>query len=165
VDFYDEGVDVKIPRFRIAWAMAFIALAALDFRAMRAMFNHEGHTTLLSLGAMPMANVLVVGLLFRHRCRRSRRFLSGFVVSGAMALAIFIAASLFAEELVNSYIILAYAEFFGAKGTLRSLQGYFGAYYFILAVWIGLPQLTFALVGGLLFHAFRNRRTARPNRC
>jgi hypothetical protein len=146
--------------------MGFIALAALDFRAMRAMVNYESRTTLFSLGAMPMANVLVVGLLIRHRCRRGRRFLSGFVVSGAMALAVYvIVASLFAEELVSPYILLAYAEFFGTKGTLRSLQGYFGAYYLILAVMHGLPQLAFALVGGLFFHAFGNRRTARLNRC
>ena len=84
--------------------MGFIALAALDFRAMRECAQYQGITTTLSLGAMPMANVLVVSLLIRHQRRRSRGFLSGFVVSGAMALAVFIVVRLFAENLLNIYI-------------------------------------------------------------
>jgi hypothetical protein len=83
--------------------MAFIALAAFDFRAMRECVQYQGITITFSLGAMPMANVLVVSLLIRHRCHRGRGFFSGFVVSGAMALAVFIVAMLFAKELINIY--------------------------------------------------------------
>jgi hypothetical protein len=144
--------------------MAFIALAALDFRTMRACVHYEGVTTTLSLGAMPMANILVVCLLIRHRRRRSSGFLSGFVVAGLMALAVFMMVSFLAKDLLNVYIWYVYKEFFLPQGILRSLQGCFGAYYLALAVWYGLPQLTVALVGGLSFRAFGNRRAARPNR-
>jgi hypothetical protein len=86
--------------------MGFIALAAVDFRAMRALFNHEIRTTISCLGAIPMVNVLVVGLLIRRRCRRSRRFLSGLVLWGAMAVAVYVlVASLFAEQLVTGGVL------------------------------------------------------------
>jgi hypothetical protein len=151
--------------------MGFIALAALDFRATREMYHVESRTSsLLAKGAMPMANVLVVGLLIRHRRPRSRRFLSGFVVSGAMALAVYVVMTLFVikfknQDLLNIYIWYIHKEFFLPQGTLRSLQDYPWTYFLAVAVWFSLPQLAVALVGGLFFHAFGNRRTARPNRC
>jgi presenilin-like A22 family membrane protease len=68
--------------------MVFVALSALDFTAIRAVFDHRGRTSyLLGLGAMSMANVLVVGLLVGHRSRGGRRFLIGFEAFGTMALA------------------------------------------------------------------------------
>jgi hypothetical protein len=136
--------------------MAFIALAAINFRAMRECVQYQGITTTLSLVAMPMANVLVVSVLIRHRRRISRGFLSGFVVSGAMALAIFLVMSFFAKELLSIYIWYVYKEFFLPQGTLRSLQRTPGAYYLALAVWYTLPQLAFALVGGICVLAFGN---------
>jgi hypothetical protein len=163
----DDGeVFVNVPRFRIAWVMVFVALAALNFGAVRAVFDHKSRTSyLMGIGAVPMANVLVVGLLVGHRRRRSRRFLSGFVALGAMALALYVAvASLFAEELVIPYMMMLYNLIFGYKGILGSLQPYFAFYYPVLALLLGLPQLALALVGGLLFHAFGNRRAARPGR-
>jgi hypothetical protein len=167
VNIDDWEVLVKVPRFRIGSIMFFIALAALDFGAIRAVFDHKSRTGyLLGIGAVPMANVLAVGLLIGHRRRRSRRFLSGFVVLGAMAVAVYVAvASVFAEELVIPYIMYNYNHVFGYKGLLRSLQPYVVIYYPILALMLGLPQLAFALVGGLLSHAYGNRRAAGPSRC
>jgi hypothetical protein len=158
---------VNEPRFQIGSIMVFIALAALDFGAIRAVFDHKSRTSyLLGIGAMPMANVLAVGLLIGHRRRRSREFLSGFVVLGAMASAVYVTvASSFAEELVIPYIALSYNPIFGYKGLLRSLQPHFVIYYTVLAFVLCLPQLAFALVGGLLFHALGIRRAAGPDRC
>jgi hypothetical protein len=86
---------VKIPPFRIAWAMAFVAVIALEFGAIRALSviqlraNIEGsrHLSLmigaLALGAVPMANVLAVGLLIGLWRRGTHPFLWGFETFGA----------------------------------------------------------------------------------
>jgi hypothetical protein len=139
---------VKLPRFRIAWVMVAVAIAALNLGAIRAVFDRNSRTSYqLGIGAMPMANVLVVGLLIGRRRRRSRRFLSGFVVFGAMALAVYVTvASLFAEDLVIPYLRLSY----------NLLLGYTGNFSFVMhdlfrAIILGLPQLAFALFGGFLF--------------
>jgi uncharacterized membrane protein YeiB len=82
---------MKPPRFRIAWIMVAVAVAALDFWAIRAVFDRNSRTSyLLGIGAMPMANVLVVGLLIGRWRRRSPKFLSGVAVFGAMALAVYV---------------------------------------------------------------------------
>ena len=86
---------MKPPRFRIARIMVAVAIAALDFGAIRALLPRHEHVlddqrgVYLSLGALPMANVLaVVFLVGRHR-PGSRPFLLGFEAFGAMALTLF----------------------------------------------------------------------------
>ena len=56
---------MKPPRFRIAWVMVAVALAAVDFGVVRACLDRPGTPAgdLLILGALPMANVLIVGML------------------------------------------------------------------------------------------------------
>ena len=55
---------MKVPRFRIAWVMVVVAIAALDFGAIRAAFDLESPSVLLLLVVtLPMANILAVGLL------------------------------------------------------------------------------------------------------
>jgi hypothetical protein len=52
-------VAVKLPRFRIAWVMVFVAVAAINFAAVRLELHH--HTEfgeMLVIGAMPMARYL-----------------------------------------------------------------------------------------------------------
>ena len=148
---------MKAFRFRIAWVMVFVALAALDFKAIRAVFDHRGPTSyLLGIGAMPMANVLVVGLLVDHWRRRDRKFLVGFEALGTLALAAYVAlASLFAKELVFPYLRLVHTPFMSYidHRIVISHQFYFVIYYLILAVLLGLPLLTFALIGGFLCRA------------
>jgi hypothetical protein len=55
---------VKVPRFRIAWLMAFIAIAALELWAIRALSGVQFQSRLLAqvigalfVGALPMANI------------------------------------------------------------------------------------------------------------
>jgi len=92
---------VKAPRFRIAWFMVFIALAALDFRAIRAMPEIGPPTSeLLVLGALPMANVLALGLLIGQRRPGSRPFLLGFEAFGVMASALYVALVSFSPQTV-----------------------------------------------------------------
>ena len=45
---------MKMPRFRIAWVMGFIAVAAINFAALRlALDEPTGHGELLAIGARP----------------------------------------------------------------------------------------------------------------
>ena len=80
---------MKMPRFRIAWIMVAVAIAALDFAAIRASLDIR-EAVLFVLGALPMANVLAVGILIAQQRPGSRPFFLGFEAFGAMALALFI---------------------------------------------------------------------------
>ena len=74
--------------------MVFVAVAALDFAAIRALVSSNSLVAgLLLVGALPMANVLAVGLLVAQRWPRSRPFLLGFEVFGAMGLTLYVAMS------------------------------------------------------------------------
>jgi hypothetical protein len=79
---------MKTPRFQIAWVMVFVAIPALNFGAIRALsevkstarkvlgdgqydpaefdriMNTLTKVDLLGSGALPMANILAVGLIF-----------------------------------------------------------------------------------------------------
>ena len=73
-----------VPRFRIAWVMVAVAIAALNLAVIRVLLGSPVGE-LVVLGALPMANVLAVGLLIGLRRRGSRPFLLGFEAFGAMA--------------------------------------------------------------------------------
>ncbi len=150
---------MRLPRFRIAWLMVGVVIAALEFGAIRAATDNRGPVgDSLVVGALPMGNFLVFGLLIGLRHPWSRRFILGFEVFGAAALAVYIAvATLFTEELDQSYLEIAITpvrETIGRTGwtTSRLLIA-----YFILAVWASLPLLAFALLGGCLSRKFRIR--------
>ena len=117
---------MKAPRFRIRWIMGLVALAAINFGAIRVMSDlqrtiYSAKTNaefqdlvrihkvmdILKFGTIPMANVLVIGLLIGcgGSGRMNRRFLWGFEAFGAMALALFIAtAFLCADSLLMPYV-------------------------------------------------------------
>jgi hypothetical protein len=149
--------------------MVAVAIAALNLGAIRAVFDRNSRTSYqLGIGAMPMANVLVVGLLIGHRRRRSRRFLSGFVVFGAMALAVYATvASLFAEDLVNPYLRFSYNLLLGYTGILmpRPVQFSFVMHDLFRAIMLGLPQLAFALIGGFFLRGFGTAERRDQTRC
>jgi hypothetical protein len=150
-----------MPGFRLAELMVVIAITALDIAISQPLLKSAfggappGPNTpwLLILGALPMANILAVGLLIGLRRRGSRRFLLGFEVFGAAALAIYIAlASSYPDFFLRPYI-LASLEFLQLSPprppwtTPQSLRlGLLAS-----AVVLGLPQLAFALFGGVLF--------------
>jgi hypothetical protein len=151
---------VKAPRFRIAWIMVAIAIAALNFAAIRAMFGSRA-SEFLALGALPMASVLAVGLLVGHRRPETRAFLLGFEVFGAMALAIYVTlASCFREEVLIPYLIPILEPL---RGTIGQQQPFvlFPAMISIAVIVLGCPQLGFALIGGLLSRRFKVTITRR----
>jgi hypothetical protein len=138
--------------------MVAVAIAALNLGAIRAVFDRNSRTSYqLGIGAMPMADVLVVSLLIPHRRRRSCRFRSGFVVFGAIALAVYVTvASLFADDLVNPYLRFSYNLLFSFIGiiTPRPVQFSFMMHDLFRAVMLVLPQLAFALIGGFFLRGF-----------
>ena len=89
-------------RFSISALMAVVLLVALDCMA----FNTLLHPTVLCqrqsigvvfVGALPMANILAIGLIRlltkRNRPGRTRPFLVGFEVFGGVALVVLLAST------------------------------------------------------------------------
>jgi hypothetical protein len=81
---------VKAPRFRIAWIMVAVAIVGINFAGIRALLDPRLDNTrvFLILGALPVANVLVVSMLIARKRPGSRPFLLGFEIFGALALTI-----------------------------------------------------------------------------
>jgi hypothetical protein len=155
---------VKAPRFRIAWGMVAVAIAALDFAAIRASLDIR-EAVLLVLGALPMANVLAVGILIAQQRPGSRPFLLGFEAFGAMALALFITAAV-ASLPFDEYMVIAYY----LAPVLRLIQKsirqdqplvFVPIVLFAYVVMLGWPQVVFALIGGFLSRRFKITITRR----
>ena len=150
---------MKIPRFRLAWLMAFVAIAALNFGAMRALLGFNSVTARLLLGgALPMVNVLAVGILIAQRQPGSRTFLLGFEAFGAMALAFYVGLSFFPNEAA----LKAYFRLLGEP--LEKSIGHvipIPAGYLLALVMLAGPQVTFAVIGGFLSHRFKITLTRR----
>src|SRR6478672_4394888 len=132
--------------------MVAVGIAALDFVAIRAFLGHrtnvldEQRGILLLLGALPMANVLAVGMLIGQRRPASRPFLLGFEVFGAMALALFIAlAGCFPREVVMPYLVPFMARMEAVIGPGRDLV-LIPFQCFVAVLMLGGPQVGFALV-------------------
>jgi hypothetical protein len=147
--------------------MAFIAVAAVEFGAIRALSDYQFRALALTgfrqppsnvlaaliLGALPMANVLVIGLLIGRWRPGSRPFLWGFEAFGAAALAFYIAGmSLFTRELFEPFLewnrpLLQSRFYLGPASALIK--------YFLLGAMLVLPQVAFGMIGGCLSHRLR----------
>jgi hypothetical protein len=145
---------MRVIRFPIAGLMVIVALAALNFGAIRAALDHAtGPDVLLCIVGLPMSNALAVGLLIGHRHQGSRRFLLGFEVFGAATLGFLVVEILSGEDWVWSYLTVV-------TGALRATLGPTGGGKWtplrllvarsFLSVWATLPQATLALIGGVL---------------
>ena len=157
---------MNMPRFRIAWGLVFVALAALNFAVFRVAEDAHSITgILLASGAMPMATVLAIGLTIGYRRHGSRPFLLGFESFGAMALALFAALAVcFGEDLLESYIrifIHPLSKIIGPDRPLIDIPLFISVAY----VAPGLPQVAFALMGGFLSRKYRITITRRSAQC
>jgi hypothetical protein len=155
---------VKVPRFRIASVMSLVALAALDFGAIRALlgFNSLAADSLL-LGALPMANLLAFGILVGQGRPGSRPFLLGFEAFGVVALAVYVASSFFRDAAATmAYLALYEGPWERTIGHAPpSVEALIRP--FVLVVLLGWPQMAFALLGGRLSRKFRiAERSDRP---
>ena len=151
---------MRAPRFRIAWVMVAVAIAALNSAAIRAMLGSRAGD-FLALGALPMASVLAVGLLIGHRRPEARPYLLGFEAFGATALAIYVAAArCYREEVLIPYLTPILEPI---RDTIGQNQPYvlFPAMISIAMIMLGLPQLAFALIGGFLSRRFKVTITHR----
>jgi hypothetical protein len=135
--------------------MVVVAVAALDFTVLRAiMEDRRPNCPVLSLGTIPMATVLAIGLLFGYERLGNRSFLSGFELFGALALALYIIlACCFVNETIGTYLVLFIDPHIKRIGTNRHLFAPIA--YPGIAVMLVLQQLAFALLGGFLAHQSR----------
>jgi hypothetical protein len=146
---------VNAIQYPIGWLMAIVALAALDFGAIRAAMDHPFGSGLIMVWIvmLPMANILALGLFVGHRYPASRRFILGFETFGVASLAFVVAQCVLGKDWVWSYLTLASDPLsailrpigWGNWSTFRrSIMG------LLLSSWATWPQVTFALVGGFL---------------
>jgi hypothetical protein len=138
--------------------MVFVAITALNFAAMRALFSfiHDSDLAVVAgVGALPMANILAVGILIGQRRTGSRPFLLGFEAFGTMALALYLSlARFFPDETLMPYLSLSIKPM--EKSILRDYPLVFIMItWFIVVVTLGLPQVGFAFIGGFLSRKFR----------
>jgi hypothetical protein len=141
--------------------MVAVAIAALNCGAIRAMLGSPPGE-LVVLGALPMANVLAVGLLIGLLRRGSHPFLLGFEAFGVMALAFYLALTGFSPHpWVISYLELLLEP---TRSTIETDRPgvLIASICSVAVVMLGLPQLTFALIGGFLSRTYRITITKRP---
>jgi hypothetical protein len=150
---------MRPPRLRIGWMMALVAIAALNFAAYRACYYtswtndaaRSNQIDVLYLGAVPMANLLIVGPLIAFRRRGSRPFLFGFEAFGLAAWAAYLALVAYqCHTLVRPYLFRAQVPVFDAIG--RS-QAHIPIFRVTAAVILGWWQIALALIGGFLTRA------------
>jgi hypothetical protein len=141
--------------------MVGIAIAALDFAAIRATIGYT-EIGVVVLGALPMANALVVATLVARQHPASRPFLLGFGAFGAMALALF--ATLASLDQADVRIGYYLAPVLGPMDKVVGQQRPFvyiplaGSIVMVMLAW---PQVAFALIGGLLSRRFKITITRR----
>ncbi len=157
---------MKLPRFRIASIMVAVAIASIHFAAFPGLFDAGLGGVLLAFGALPMADVLIVGTLIARKRPGSRPFLLGFEVFGALALVLYIVAVSFSGiqvGLLNRYLSLV-------LGPLRTVIQPDGPWVhdaielFVGTVMLVGPQLVFAVIGGLLSRRFKITIIPSPGR-
>ncbi len=148
--------------------MLVVAITALDLGVIRAISDAESRSLfLLCVVTLPMANILAVGLLLAFLRPRSRHFLRGFEVFGAMALAFFVVLAVRADGLVQFYLIPPMALYGATIGPPPPLSQNWPSYQLLigfcfLSIWATWPQLIFALMGGFLYR--KPEATGQPNR-
>ncbi len=163
---------MKVPRFQINWFMIFVAIAALNFGAIRVWYQHFPYNDvntvwveILVFGSLPMANLLAVGIMVGIRQPQARPFLWGFATFGGLALAFFgVLAYFYTDEVIRPFLVWFFeldvveTAIHSFRRDARNL-----IQYFIGTLLLGLPQLAFALIGGLLSRKFGIAKRLRQN--
>jgi hypothetical protein len=157
---------VRLPRVRIAWVMFAVAIAALDFAAIRE-WSHSVRGDFLVVGALPMANVLAVAMLVTRRRPGSRPFVLGFVSFGMLALTVYVALTVLFIDPFGAWtpyrlMIFRYLDLFlGPLNKSAIPFNHVTIAWFGCAVMLGWPQLAFALFGGYVSRRFKGTITRR----
>jgi hypothetical protein len=171
----DKEVAMKMPRFEIAWIMGFIAIVALNFGAIRAAYAYDSRSVgprglavtspfdtsreMLVRGALPMANILAIGLLIGLRRRNNHPSLLGFESFGIVALVGYCVWAFFVFPRHYRYNDLSnfiqhhelIPEFISSRHALRQIA---------TSILLVGPQLAMAMVGGFVSRKSRRVSTA-----
>jgi hypothetical protein len=144
--------------------MLAVAILAVNFAAIRAFLDYTSPLgEVLLFGALPMANILAVGLLIAQRRPRTRPFLLGFELFGAIELASYFAfASWFPNPggPIRWYVSIVLDPIVATMGQTRSLVT-LPAIWLVVLFMLGLPQVAFALIGGFLSRRYKVTITRR----
>jgi hypothetical protein len=141
-------------RFSISSLMAVVLFVALDCMALNMLIVRPlfrvSLSELILLGALPMANILAIGLLRlwadRNGRGRTRPLLVGFEVCGWVTLLVFVTCAVLATESFHD----------GVGSILRYCLKPENPTFLIGAVAILLiPQLALASIGGWLIRSYR----------
>ena len=147
---------MRVPRFTIAGMMALVLVVALDAWACQALMGGPPPVELSELivfGALPMANVLALGLypilMSRNRHEGGRSGWVGFEVGGLVALLVFLACSLTMTHPLNENV----------SHLLRALGFVPGPVFLVVGavVLLLVPQLALALLCGWLCRTYKFR--------
>lgn len=145
---------MRLPRHTIASVMRIVFFVALNLAAIRALLQYDNLIAGLLLCSLPMTNLLVIGLVLGLPSHRGRRFFLGFETSGVMAMALFAALAFFHGSAFNGYFsVLDKLLWWITGGDPVFLPDPIAA--LIVMVWLSLPQVAFALAGGVLANKFR----------
>jgi hypothetical protein len=140
---------MKIPRFSISGLMAVVLIVALDFGACKALLGGPlfvpDLSDLIVFGALPMANILAIGLIpfltARTHDGGRRPALVGFEVFGVVALLLYIGCSLLATRTIHD----------GVGDLLRAMHLQPEPVFLVGAsALLTLPQVALAFLGGRL---------------
>ncbi len=153
---------MKMPRFRISSIMVLVGIIGLNCWAILTILDERSPIAdRVGIGALPMANILIIVPLVIYPYRSCRRFLWGFEVFGASAVTLYVALRILhpaGVPVVRYYTRLAADALIRAWGSpwgwtyLRFLVG-----SILVSLWLTLPQLAFALIGGFLTRHLRIR--------
>jgi hypothetical protein len=138
---------VKLPRVSIAGLMGAVMVAALDCSVMRWLSSADSpYDADASLGILPMASLLVIGLLLmiRELWRRGecRPFLAGFEAFGAAAVTLYLAWYALAPESLGNCVEVVLSFLDAEAPEWAYLSG--------LTVTLSGPELLIASAGGWL---------------
>lgn len=152
---------------RIAWFVCLIAAVAINVAIYTALSGLAGRNfrdlalgavcSALAVGALPMVNILAIGLLIAARRPESRPFVLGFELLGCTALLMYlISAFSFTRELLMPYMGIGVNAATLIVGPLGNLTTYkvFVATCVVITIQV-LPQLLIAVAGGFAYKAVR----------
>jgi hypothetical protein len=136
--------------------MVFVAIIGLNCWAIHTILDYRSWIAVqVGTGNLPMANILIIAPLVGYRYRGCRRFLWGFEVFGAAAVALKVALTVVDgpwPPFWVSYVRLV-------TDPLIRIWGRAGIWNYpqclicvpLGSLWLTLPQLAFALIGGFFF--------------
>jgi hypothetical protein len=138
--------------------MIMVAIIGFNCWAIRMILDSRNWSAeRVGIGGLPIANILITVLLLRYRCRGGRRFLLGFEVFGTAAVVILCVLMIRNPRppFFDSYLRLVTDPLIRAwkgPGIWNNLQLLIG--HSVVSLWVTLPQLAFAMIGGFVFRNF-----------